>query len=395
MNVTVRIPTAFRHFTDNAGALELSVTTLPELFNQLEERYPGLRPHLRDADGRVRRFLNVYVNEEDIRFLGENDYRFRDGDEVDLVPSIAGGSPAAAGPVVVPATSANLGCAFDCAAIALNRYLRAIVVSHDRTGFEVVYEGPNPDRVPRDETNLVVQGLRRMAAFTGAELRGARVEIASEIPVGVGLGSSAAAILAGILLGARLSGADPEAGTVLQLAAEIEGHPDNVAAAYHGGLVFSATCQNPGTVLTLKVSVPPGLEFVAVIPELAMPTEKARAVLPEQYSRRDAIHNLQRAALLAASCFSGRFDLQPELFRDRLHQPYRSQLIPGLEPCLEVRHPALLGVFLSGAGSSVLAVVRNSSADVGELLAREFNRHGLPTQTLFLKAENRGAKHSV
>ncbi len=92
MKVTVKIPTAFRRFTGDVNAMECSVASLPELFSQLEERYPGLRPHLRDAAGQVRPFLNVYVNEEDIRFLGGNAYRFKDGDEVMLVPSIAGGS---------------------------------------------------------------------------------------------------------------------------------------------------------------------------------------------------------------------------------------------------------------------------------------------------------------
>ncbi len=95
MSVRVRIPTVFRRFTGEAGVLDCSVRTLPELLNDLEERFPGLRPHLRDASGGVRSFLNVYVNEEDIRFLGGSEYRFRDGDEITLVPSIAGGSPAA------------------------------------------------------------------------------------------------------------------------------------------------------------------------------------------------------------------------------------------------------------------------------------------------------------
>lgn len=94
MKITVRIPTAFRRFTSNADTLECSVDTLPELLGQLEVRYPGLQPHLRDATGQVRPFINIYVNEEDIRFLGGNNYRFHEGDEVTLVPSIAGGSPA-------------------------------------------------------------------------------------------------------------------------------------------------------------------------------------------------------------------------------------------------------------------------------------------------------------
>jgi homoserine kinase len=393
MKVTVRIPTAFRRFTDNTDTLEVSVATVPELFNQLEQRYPGLGPHLRDASGQVRPFLNVYVNEEDVRFLGGNDYRFQDGDEVMLVPSIAGGCPASPESVSVPATSANLGCAFDCAAIALNKYLRARLTPRSSAGFEVCYRGPQPDCIPKDESNLVVKGLCRLAAWAQVEASGGWLEIESEIPVGVGLGSSAAAILAGLLLGARVYGVELGADQALRLAAEMEGHPDNVAAAYHGGLVLSAG--NSDGVLALKTTVPAELRFVAVIPAVMMPTEKARAILPEKYSRADTVHNLQRAALLAASCFSGRFDLTPELFCDRLHQPYRSRLVPGVESCLEVRHPGLLGVFLSGAGSAVLAVVRHSSAEIAELLAAGFRRHGLSSETLFLRAENRGAKDGV
>ncbi len=121
MKITVAIPTAFHRFTSDAAMLQCSVATLSELLAHLEERFPGLKPHLRDDSGRLRPFINIYVNEEDIRFLGGNDYRFKDGDEVVLVPSIAGGSPDEAGPIIVPATSANLGCAFDCAALALDR----------------------------------------------------------------------------------------------------------------------------------------------------------------------------------------------------------------------------------------------------------------------------------
>ncbi len=391
MKITVAIPTAFRRFTAGAASIECTVATLPELLAYLEESFPGLKPHLRGDSGRLRPFINIYVNEEDIRFLGGDSYHFKDGDEVMLVPSIAGGGPAAAGLVTVPATSANLGCAFDCAALALNLYLTARAVPRARSGFEVVYRGPRPESVPTDESNLVVRGLCRLASWAGVEDHGASIEIESEIPVAVGFGSSAAAILAGILLGAQLYGVKPDAATVLRLAAEMEDHPDNVAAAYHGGLVIAASCADSGEVLTVRTDLPPDLEFIAVVPELVLPTEKARAVLPEQYSRTDVVHNLQRAALLAATCFSGRFELRPELFRDCLHQPYRSRIIPGLDACLEISHPSLLGVFLSGAGSSVLAVARNDAADIAKLLIQEFGRHGLPAQALFLRAENRGA----
>ncbi|MFB3154435.1 MAG: homoserine kinase [Candidatus Acidiferrales bacterium] len=393
MTITVHIPTALRRFTDGTETLECSAAALGELLDQLGERFPDLKQHLRDATGRVRPFLNIYVNEEDIRFLGGNDYRFQDGDEVMLVPSIAGGAPTAAVSVVVPATSANLGCAFDCAAFALNRYLKVRATPLEVPGFQVRYRGPNPDRVPEDETNLVVQAIRRAAVEAGREVGGASIEIHNEIPVSAGLGSSAAAVIAGLLLGARLCGVEHDAATVLRLAVELEGHPDNAAAAYHGGLVLSAIGDNSDDVLTLKTPVPPDWKIIAVVPDLALPTPQARAVLPERYSRADAVHNLQRTALLAASFFSGQYHLLPELFRDRFHQPYRSRLIPGLAGCLELRHPALLGVFLSGAGPTVLALVRCSgAAEIAAALSEEFRRRGVQSQTLSLQPENRGAE---
>ena len=295
--------------------------------------------------------------------------------------------------IIVPATSANLGCAFDCAALALNLYLRLRVASPRRSGLEILYRGPAPERVPLDDSNLVAQAIRRVAAHARAEVPDARIEIENEIPVGVGLGSSAAAIVAGILAGARLCAIQLEPPDVLRLAAEIEGHPDNVAAAVHGGFVVSARCEDSGEVLAFKAEMPEELEIVAVIPELPMPTAQARAVLPAAYNRADAVHNLQRTALFVAAMFSGRLDLQREFFRDRLHQPFRGALIPGLGGCLKLSHPDLLGVFLSGAGSSVLAFAQKNIAEIAELLVAEFQRSGLAARARFLKAENRGAQN--
>jgi len=294
---------------------------------------------------------------------------------------------------IVPATSANLGCAFDCAALALNLYLR-VRATRNPHRFEIVYQGPRPESIPSDDSNLVVRGIRAVAEWGGTAVPTARIEIDNEIPVGSGLGSSAAAIVVGILVGARICGVSPSADTIIRLAAGIEGHPDNVAAAYCGGLVVCAQRENSGDVLTLKAEVPQDLEFIAVIPAIGMPTAQSRAVLPSAYSRADVVHNLQRTALFVASVFSGRFDLQPEFFRDRLHQPYRCSLIPGLEECLKLSHPDLIGVLLSGAGSAVLAIARKNAAEVAALLVAEFNRHGVAAQPLFLKAENRGARDS-
>jgi homoserine kinase len=176
-----------------------------------------------------------------------------------------------------------------------------------------------------------------------------------------------------------------------RLATEIEGHPDNVAAALLGGFVVAATPEGKGDVLVSRAIVSPDLDFIAVIPDVPLPTEKARAVLPAQYSRRDVVANLQRTALLAARFFTGG-ELSPDLFADRLHQPYRAPLVAGIAECLAFRHPGLAGMFLSGAGSAVMAIARHSPREIADALIAEFRRKGTGARVLLLKAENRGAQ---
>jgi homoserine kinase len=292
--------------------------------------------------------------------------------------------------VVVPASSANVGCAFDCAAIALALYLRASATPA-KSGLQVSYSGANADQIPRDASNLIVRAMQAAAAAMHASLPSMQLDVQNEIPLGVGLGSSAAAIVAGILLGGRLCGSELGPETTLRLAAEIEGHPDNVAAALHGGFVVAAMPEGAANVLIAKANVSQGLDFIAVIPEAPLPTEKARAVLPAQYSRHDVVANLQRTALLAARFFSGG-ELWPELFRDALHQPYRAPLIPGIAECLAFRHAGLVGVFLSGAGSAVMAIARHSSREIGDALVAEFQNKGTGARAIVLRADNSGAK---
>jgi homoserine kinase len=305
-------------------------------------------------------------------------------------------------PIVVPATSANLGCGFDCAAVALTLYLKVSGRLGSSPGFRITYRGPDPERIPLDDSNLVARAARHAARSVGVEIAGGEIEIENAIPVAAGLGSSAAATIAGILLAARHLGREFDPDAIVGLAAELEGHPDNAAGAYYGGLVLAAR-EESGRIRVARTNVPQELDFVAVVPAFEMPTERARAVLPASYPRADAVANLQRIALLAATCFSGEFRLDPELFRDRLHQPYRAPLVPGLESCFRLRHPGLLGVFLSGAGSSVLAIARPSTRcgglgpghnarEIGRLLSEEFARHGLASNVLMLRAENRGAR---
>ncbi|MGC1185137.1 MAG: homoserine kinase [Candidatus Dormiibacterota bacterium] len=298
--------------------------------------------------------------------------------------------------VTVPATSANLGCAFDCAALALELRMVAEASTSTEPGLEITCQGEGAARLPTDASNLVVQAIAKLHNWAGCPMPGLRLRLSSEIPVGVGLGSSAAAIVAGLLLGAELVGRRPDDPTLLGLAADLDGHPDNVAAAYLGGLTVAAVESGSKSVLSRRADVPADMRFVVAGPEDPLETSQSRAVLPLTYSRDDAVHNLQRTALLVASVFSGQFDFQPEFFNDRWHQTRRAELVPGVAECLEFVHPALLGVCLSGAGSSVLAICRDGAAEeIADQLRQRFRSREVVARTLILKPDNLGAKGTL
>ncbi|MGZ4901192.1 MAG: homoserine kinase, partial [Candidatus Angelobacter sp.] len=292
--------------------------------------------------------------------------------------------------VVVPATSANLGCAFDCGGLALRLYLRALFIPSDAPELSLEYQGKTPDRFPMKSSNLVLHALRLAAERLDAPPPTGHVLVQSDIPISVGLGSSAAAVIAGLLLGARYSGKEVAPELLLRWAEEIEGHIDNAAAAYYGGLVL-ALSNNVERVVVAKTSFPESIRLVIVTPSITVPTHQAREVLPKSYDRADVLHTLQRTSLLAATCFSGNFDLFPELFHDKLHQPYRQQLVPGMERCLGLRLPGLLGVAISGSGSSVIAFTTGDEMRVAEELQRIFATEGVQTEATFTAADNNGA----
>lgn len=291
---------------------------------------------------------------------------------------------------MVPATSANLGCAFDCGGLALRLYLRALFIPSNGAQLSLEYQGKTPERFPMASSNLILHALRLAAERLDAPPPAGHVLVQSDIPIGVGLGSSAAAVIAGLLLGVQHSGKQVTPEVLLRWAEEIEGHIDNAAAAYHGGLVL-ALSNNVERVVVVRADFPERIRLVIVIPSITVPTHQAREVLPKTYDRADVLHTLQRTSLLAATCFSGNFNLFPELFQDKLHQPYRQQLVPGIERCLALRLPGLLGVAISGSGSSVIAFTTVDEMRVAEELQRIFAHEDVQTEVMFTLADNNGA----
>lgn len=255
--------------------------------------------------------------------------------------------------IAVPASIGNLGPGFDALSVALQLYLRVRVT--DRSGpadsLETVFVGPAPDG-----QNAVAHAFRRARAQTGIPTPGLRVEVSADIPMRAGLGSSAAATVAGLRLYNALTAALTEQ-DLLAMAAELEGHPDNAAAALLGGLTVSCRYED-GRVAARSSPWPQRLRFVAATPQIALATRDARAVLPGHVTLGDAVFNLQHALLLVRALEDERDDDLKEAFRDRWHQPPRAALVPGLREALSIDDSSILGVCLSGSGPTIVAIAR-------------------------------------
>ncbi len=279
----------------------------------------------------------------------------------------------------VPASSANLGPGFDALGLALEIFLECRFRASGTLAIRV--EGRDAERISTGEDNLIWQTALAVAADTGRVLPPVELEIDNDIPIGKGLGSSAAALTAGVVMADCLLGLGWDAHRILDEAARIEGHPDNVAACVLGSIVASAVDAD-GVARAVRLELPARFAVAVIVPEFALPTVEARAVLPATYSRDDAIFNVQRSALLMAALATGRVDVFPAAVEDRMHQPYRAHLIPGLAEILALRAPGLLGCTLSGAGPSVLVFHERGHAAVCQLAAAIFARHDVACEVL-------------
>jgi homoserine kinase len=292
--------------------------------------------------------------------------------------------------VRVPATSANLGPGFDCLGLALDLWNEA-EFNLSGEDIRVSVDGLGADCLPRDATNLVaVAAVKAMQALGKPAPHGLAIHCTNRIPPGSGLGSSAAAAVAGLLGGNALAGGGLSQERLLGLATELEGHPDNAAAALYGGLTLSACLD--GEVTARRVSVAP-LQTVVVLPVFSLSTTDARAALPTQVSRADAVFNIGRTALVIEALRSGDLDLLGKAMDDRLHQPYRFGLIPGAaKAAAAARTAGASAVALSGAGPSLIAFGKDGLESVAQAMAEAFSAAGLSSSRFFLPVSDRGAE---
>lgn len=289
--------------------------------------------------------------------------------------------------VRVPASSANLGPGFDALGLALD--INLICTYRKTEGVSIHAAGRDASCIPGDESNMIWQTVLQIARENHVTAPGVELNIENEIPIGKGLGSSAAALTAGVVIANCLLNLNWDRAEILQQAARIEGHPDNVAACVLGAIV--ATSMEPdGTTHAVRVELPADYGVAVVVPEFALSTSKARSVLPETYSRRDAIFNVQHASLLIAALCTGSTDSFSAALQDRMHQPYRASLIPGFEEMLAIREQGLLGCALSGAGPSVLVFYERGAESVTQRFEDAFARNGSAAVTYFPEIQRSG-----
>lgn len=253
--------------------------------------------------------------------------------------------------VKVPATSANLGPGFDVAGLAVTLY--------NTLTFELIDEGLQITGCPEqfcNADNMTYQAFVEGAKACGLDFNGVRIECSGDVPYTRGLGSSSTCIVAGIVGAYAFVDRYDERQEILELATQIEGHPDNVAPAIFGGLTVSVMSDG---VTTLNIPVKHDYRFVALIPPFTLSTEKSRSVLPQELPRADAIANVSHLALMVASLING-YDEGLKLgFKDRLHQPYRGPLIQGFAEIMNIleKDERILGAYLSGAGPTIMVVI--------------------------------------
>lgn len=291
--------------------------------------------------------------------------------------------------VKIPATSANIGAGFDCLGLALGLY-NYVWAEETDSGLSIEIKDESSDYLPTDERNLVYSSMMAVYKKVGVKPKGLHIILENNIPVTRGLGSSAAGIVGGLLAADALTGSKLDKHQLLNMASAIEGHPDNAAPAIFGGMTVNVTANND--IKGVKTKLPDDLKFAAFIPDFFLATKKSRSVLPRKVSMRDAVFNTGRSALLVGSLMTRNYDNIRTAVDDRLHQKFRKKLIPHIDDVFKYAyHSDALGVYLSGAGPTVVAMVKADNTKFEKQMQEYLRKQLKNWQLHMLNADNVGA----
>ncbi len=304
--------------------------------------------------------------------------------------------------VKVPASSANIGPGFDCLGLALPIYntitieetvlpgtgIEINMMSEEETIDEMVF-----DSIPRDENNIVYKAVEMLYNSIGQEPSELRINIQAQIPITRGLGSSSSIVVGGLLAANKLLGSPADETALLAIATEVEGHPDNVAPAILGGFVLAAQ-EDDGTITYCKLKWPEEWDLTVCIPDFELSTEIARSVLPKEVPMSDAIFNAKHLAMLIEAVNTKDAKLMKAALKDRLHQPYREKLVPGMKDIMEAfkHEDGVLGCVLSGAGPSLLVISHKYDVDKIKSVVKDiWEKQNIKVDVRTLKVEEQGA----
>jgi homoserine kinase len=294
--------------------------------------------------------------------------------------------------IQIPASTTNLGAGFDTLGLALKLFLRVEIEESAETAPAISLEGEGSSELPAHEENLIVRVMRRVFEEEGVLLPKVRMRISNQIPIARGLGSSAAAIVAGISCFEAITGKEIDSDLFFHYAFQFENHPDNLTAARYGG--FTVSCSDErGKITFFRSTLSPQIKILLVVPDFQLQTQKARSIIPKMVSLEDAVYNIQRSALTVAALLSKDFHFLRQSLKDRVHQPYRAPLIPGFEEILalqEQESQGLLGICLSGAGPSILAFADSNLSQIYRRIEAVFQKHGVGSRAFELEADNQG-----
>ncbi len=296
--------------------------------------------------------------------------------------------------VRIPATTANFGPGFDCVGSALKLYneIEVNLLANKKEKLKIEIEGEGKQELPENEKNIIWQAMQKVFDILKYKSPALYIKMTNRIPLGRGLGSSASGIIGGLVIANELCGNKLSEKEILNIATELEGHPDNVVPAMVGG--FCVVVKTKDTIEYIKFDIPKNLNVILCIPEFNISTEYARKILPLFVSHSDAVFNCSRVAFLVSAIIKKNFDLLKLAMEDKLHQNYRKKLIPGME---DVFYSALnsgcFGVALSGSGPTIVAVAdRVKSKKIGKEMVKAFAKNKIKSKYIICDFDNMGVK---